>query len=207
MPRQPKTSQKTETIVSEESPVEETVVSETQEVTFADMAEEFRRDMSEWCARARNMNSRFKKLEKRCHRELKAKRPRKAKNSDRPKNPSGFNKPRPVPQKLIDLLGLDAEQELPRTQVTKRLYQYFEDHDLYAEKDDGSKDKRRIIPDGKVRKMFGMSKGEEITFYTIQSHIKKLYPVAGAQEEEEEEEEDEKPKRRSRKSRERQDVA
>ena len=154
------------------------VSSAEPEVTLESTFEEFRTDLQGLVASSRDLNARFKKLVKQCNRELKAKRPKKARDSTKPKTPSGFNKPHPVPEQLVSLLGLDDGAELPRTQVTKRLYQYFEDHDLYAEKDDGSKDKRRIIPNREVRKVFSMKKGEEITFYTIQSHIKKLYPTA-----------------------------
>lgn len=81
----------------------------------------------------------------------------------------GFNKPEPVPASLKKLLGVE-EDMLSRSKVTKLLYKYFTDNDMYNEKT-----KKEIIPNRKIREIFGMEKDEVITFYSFQTLLKKVY--------------------------------
>jgi len=92
------------------------------------------------------------------------------------KSLSGFNKPSAVPATIVSFLGLDMGVELPRTQITKLIYGYIKDNKLQDEED-----KRTIKPDTKLRHLFTLNETDQISFYNIQSHIKKLYtqpPVA-----------------------------
>lgn len=100
---------------------------------------------------------------------------RAARNPDR--QPSGFNKPSPVPDALIKFFGLTAGTEMARTKVTKELYEYIRNHNLQSElRDDGKPDKRIIVPDEKLRNLFGLKVGDKIEFKTFQTHVSKLYP-------------------------------
>jgi len=82
---------------------------------------------------------------------------------------TGFNKPEPVPQVLRDLLGIE-EDELPRSKVTRLLYQYFTDNGMY-----NSKTKKEIIPNNKIKKIFKMNDNDIINFYNLQTWLKKVY--------------------------------
>lgn len=100
---------------------------------------------------------------------------RAARNPDR--QPSGFNKPSPVPDALVKFFGLTAGTEMARTKVTKELYEYIRNHNLQSElRDDGKPDKRIIVPDEKLRNLFGLKVGDKIEFKTFQTHVSKLYP-------------------------------
>ncbi len=86
------------------------------------------------------------------------------------REPTGINKAEPVPAKVCSFLGLDAGTEMKRTSVTKKIYAYIKENNLQMEND-----KRITKPDQKLRKLFGLSKGENITFQTFQKHLAKLY--------------------------------
>lgn len=79
---------------------------------------------------------------------------------------SGFNKPSPVPEPLRKLLDLD-NTPISRSAVTKLLYQYFTDNKM--------KNKRDIIPNSKVRRVFGMKETDKMDFYNLQKWVKKVY--------------------------------
>ena len=82
---------------------------------------------------------------------------------------SGFNKPEPVPSSLRKLLSID-ENILPRSTVTRLMYKYFTDNNMCS-----SKTKREIIPNNTIKKIFGMKKDDIITFYNLQTWLKKVY--------------------------------
>ena len=82
---------------------------------------------------------------------------------------SGFNKPERVPESIRDLLGLD-DIMMSRTEVTRSLYKYFTDNNMY-----NSSTKKEIIPNRAVRKVFGMKRDDIITFYNLQTWLKKVY--------------------------------
>lgn len=82
---------------------------------------------------------------------------------------SGFNKPEKVPESLRDLLDLE-DKEIARSKVTKILYKYFEDNNMYDEHT-----KKQIIPNKEIRQIFGMKKNDMITFYNLQTWLKKVY--------------------------------
>jgi chromatin remodeling complex protein RSC6 len=90
-------------------------------------------------------------------------------------NPSGFNKPTVVPDSLVQFLGLEQGAELPRTKVTSKLYDYIRSNGLQNHMVDGKVDKRTIVPDDKLRTLFGLKKGETIEFKTFQTYVSKLY--------------------------------
>lgn len=103
------------------------------------------------------------------------------------KEQTGFTKPCPVPEKLAKFLKLDAGKELSRTELTKLLCGEFKKRGLYH-KDD----RRIIIPDAEVRKMFGLTKDAEkstdpkdkngLNFYNLQKYIAQCYKETGGKE-------------------------
>ena len=82
---------------------------------------------------------------------------------------SGFNKPEPIPEPLRELLAIE-ETELARSKVTKILYKYFEDNNMY-----NTTTKKEIIPNKELKKIFGIKKNDAMTFYNLQTWLKKVY--------------------------------
>lgn len=82
---------------------------------------------------------------------------------------TGFNKPEPVPSSLKKLLKID-EDLLPRSKITSLLYKYFTDNKMY-----NAKTKKQIVPNDKIKKIFGMKKEDTITFFNLQTWLKKVY--------------------------------
>lgn len=80
---------------------------------------------------------------------------------------SGFNKLQPVPPELKKLLKI-REDILPRSKVTSLLYQYFTDNKMYN-------DKKDIIPNQKIKKIFGMKDDDTMNFYNLQIWLRKVY--------------------------------
>lgn len=129
--------------------------------------------INELYSNIKTIKNNLKNLEKSHKKELKmSKKYRKSKRlNNENKKPSGFNKPKPVPTEIINLLGLEKGAELPRTKITKLIYGYIKDNKLQS-----PEDKRTILPDAKLKKLFNLKKDEAVTFYNIQTHIKKVYP-------------------------------
>lgn len=83
---------------------------------------------------------------------------------------SGFNKPVKIPETIKQLLKITDDTKLPRTQITKLIYEYIRQNNLQSETD-----KRTIIPNKDLQDIFGLEKNEQLSFYNIQSHLKKIY--------------------------------
>lgn len=112
-------------------------------------------------------------------------RSRRRNTNSTPRAPTGFGKPKPVPEKLRVLLGLEAGAELPRPSVTDKLYEYMNTHNLRAQ------DKRIMRVNPELAQVFGFDKKQVeainnatahndpngLNFYNIQKHIARLYPA------------------------------
>lgn len=82
---------------------------------------------------------------------------------------SGFNKPENIPKALKNLLKIE-DDELPRSKITKLIYEYFTNNNMY-----NKKTKKEIIPNKEIKKIFKMKEGDIITFYNLQSWLNKIY--------------------------------
>lgn len=84
--------------------------------------------------------------------------------------PSGFAKPTYLSPTLCEFLGIPANEELPRTEVTKRVLNYVKEQELQ------NKTERRVINmDDKLRKLLQPSPDEQVTYFTIQKLLKVHY--------------------------------
>jgi chromatin remodeling complex protein RSC6 len=93
------------------------------------------------------------------------------------RNPSGFAKPAKLNDELCTFLNLPLNSELPRTKVTSELHSYILTNKLQ------NPDNRKIIsPDAVLKKLLKMEDGEELGYFNLQKHMKKLFvppvPVA-----------------------------
>ena len=115
----------------------------------------------------------YKELERSHKIEVKeaSKRKKSSKNSGEKRDPSGFNAKQPVPVEFCEQpWGCTADQELPRTMLTKMVYDYVKENSLQD-----PKDKRRIFPDQTIKKLFHLNDGDELHFNNFQTYMKRLY--------------------------------
>ena len=121
----------------------------------------------------RSLKNLKKELDKSHLRELKnVKKKKKSDNNVKSnKEPSGFNKPALVPSEFCKQpWGCDEGQLIPRTQLTKMVYDYIKDNELQD-----PSDKRIIHPDDNVKSLFHLEPGQNLEFKTFQTYMAKLY--------------------------------
>lgn len=115
----------------------------------------------------------YKELERSHKIEVKeaSKRKKSSKNSGEKRDPSGFNAKQPVPVEFCEQpWGCTSDQELPRTMLTKMVYDYVKENGLQD-----PKDKRRIFPDKTIKKLFHLNDSDELHFNNFQTYMKRLY--------------------------------
>ena len=83
------------------------------------------------------------------------------------REPSGFAKPTLISKELSTFLGKSPETHMARTEVTKALTQYIKEHELQDQKD-----KRKIVPDKKLSKLFNCTKNDDVTYFNLQKWMK-----------------------------------
>jgi chromatin remodeling complex protein RSC6 len=164
--------------VEEPAPVQEDIVAPAPEVSDTPYAEQFAELMTmadTFLTMARAFKAQAQKLEKQVHRDHKQleKRARgkrkRVKDPDAP--PSGFAKPGPVSDELRGFLNLGKDELIARTAVTQAINAYCKAHNLQ-----NKEDKRKIIPDAPMRKLLKINKGDELTFFNLQTYLKVHFP-------------------------------
>ena len=154
-----------------------TVVSPTEDVSLHSQFTEFLAKLQQVSGQFSSLKSEFRTLEKRWTRELKlaqkasAKKKRKAGN----RQPSGFVKPTLISTELAVFLDKPEGSEMARTAVTRDINQYIRSHDL-QDKDNG----RKINPDGALRTLLKLKKGDELTYFNLQRYMSPHFAKAGA---------------------------
>merc|ERR1712167_504019 len=173
--------------------VDDTAITEGQMVrSYSEINEELTEKLKQCAQLDREIRQLFKEKERAHNREIKnARKNRKSNNANKgTKEPSGFNKPGPVPKEFcMQPWGCDPSVQLPRTVLTKMVYDYIKDHDL---QDDA--DKRIIHPDNVVKKTFHLKEGDTLEFKTFQTYMAKLYNPSTSAELAEDEDSDEESK-------------
>ena len=183
-PRMPKTTSSEVTIPVEAAPVsshsvtmDTTVVSQMEDVSLHSQFTEFLAKLQQVSGQFSSLKSEFRTLEKRWTRELRvaqkasAKKKRKAGN----RQPSGFVKPTLISTELAVFLDKPEGSEMARTAVTRDINQYIRSHDL-QDKDNG----RKINPDGALRTLLKLKKGDELTYFNLQRYMSPHFAKAGA---------------------------
>lgn len=122
------------------------------------------------------LNRKQKQLQKELERQFKielkeASKRKKNKNSGEKRDPSGFNAKQPVPVEFCEQpWGCSADQQLPRTMLTKMVYDYIKENQLQD-----PTDKRKIIHDATLRKLFHLNEEDKLHFNNFQTYMKRLY--------------------------------
>ncbi len=114
------------------------------------------------------LKTEFRGLERQVTKDLKAaakvsqRRKKKAGN----RAPSGFVKPTLISNELATFLGKASGTEMARTEVTRAINAYIRANSL-QDKDNG----RKIIPDTKLKSLLKIKKGDELTYFNLQTYM------------------------------------
>jgi upstream activation factor subunit UAF30 len=82
-------------------------------------------------------------------------------------SPSGFAVPVPISADMAAFLKVAPGTLLSRTDVTRRITAYVKEHELYD-----PKNKRQIRPDGALAKILGTADKEEVSYFSLQKHLR-----------------------------------
>lgn len=88
---------------------------------------------------------------------------------------SGFTKPTRVPSKIAQFLGIPEESVLPRTEVTKHIYEYIKSNELQIKED-----KKKSYTDAKLSDLFNLPLNSIIEFSTFQVLLSQVYKLEKA---------------------------
>lgn len=86
------------------------------------------------------------------------------------RKPSGFAVPTPISKDLCKFMGKADGAEVARTEVTQYIIGYIREKDLQW------KENRKIIkPDDKLKKLLGVEKDDEVTYFNLQKYMNKHF--------------------------------
>ena len=132
----------------------------------------FMGSLQEMNSRMQQLRAQFKALEKNVTKEIKAaQKLNKKKRNNKARKPSGFVKPTLISKELAAFLGKGKGTEMARTEVTKHLTLYIKQHSLQDENN-----RRKILPDSKLKKLLNVPDGEEVTYFNLQKYMKVHFP-------------------------------
>lgn len=93
------------------------------------------------------------------------------KKSTNKKLSSGFDIKIKISDELRKFMKVKAGMLVSRNEVTKFMCEYIKDKKLQSEKD-----KRQIVPDDSMKKLFELKKGENINYCLLQKLLTRHYP-------------------------------
>lgn len=156
-----------------ETPKENTESENNVIKEYSDLSVEIDNILKSLVEKVRVLKNIKKDLDKSHTKELKNVKKKKKGGGDNKTNkePSGFNKPAIVPVEFCEQpWGCEKGELIPRTQLTKMVYDYIKDNNLQD-----PKDKRIIHPDKNVKLLFHLDEGIDLEFKTFQTYMAKLY--------------------------------
>ena len=86
------------------------------------------------------------------------------------KKPSGFAAPVKISNELSEFMGKNADELVPRTEVTKFVNKYIKDNQLLD-----SEDKTVIKPDSRLHKLLGTTDSDVVKYFTIQKFLNRHF--------------------------------
>jgi hypothetical protein len=134
----------------------------------------------------------FRIYQKLMQKQLKKTTKKRKNNTDTPKEATGFIKAKPVPEKfktfyhdhlksdqlfLNKFPNFDLDSNNPRTEITKIIYDYIRNNELYKKSEDGTINKREIKPNEALRTLFSIKSDNTIVFNNFQTYVSRLYSV------------------------------
>ena len=114
-----------------------------------------------------SVTTQVRALSKRSEREIKlAQKNGRKKRKTGNRAPSGFVKPTKISLELAKFLGKPKGTEMARTQVTREINGYIRAHSLQDPKNG-----RRILADGKLKKLLKLTDTDELTYFNLQRYM------------------------------------
>jgi len=150
-----------------------------EEVSVEAKLAEFSSKLQQVLSVFNTLKSDYKTLAKTIERELKAarkasKKKRAPASGDR--KPSGFTAPTKISDELAKFLGKEPGTEMARTAVSKEIHNYIKSNNL-SRQDNG----RFITPDDKLCKILNCKKTDEISYFNLQTYLKRHFKKQGEQ--------------------------
>ena len=104
----------------------------------------------------------------------KRKRPKRVLTAEEKVNrtPNGFQQPVQISAELCNFLGKPEGSLVARTDVTSYFAEYVKKNELQDKKD-----RKLICPDDTLCKLLNIKKSDKITFFSMQTHMKRHYPT------------------------------
>ena len=109
--------------------------------------------------------SEVKQLKKDSIKSCKSKKEKKEKD---PNKPVPFTKPVVISDELRSFLN--HKDDISRTEVTKKMYEYIKENNLQ-----NPEMKREFVVDEKLAKLFKIDKGTHLGYFNVQTHMKQHY--------------------------------
>jgi chromatin remodeling complex protein RSC6 len=161
-----------EPVVEPEPVVDTPSVSSVEEFDYTSEFTTLREGLRDAVTLVKSLTTQLNALEKRATRDRKVVQKRLSKKPRRVSTGlNGFSKPGPVSDDLRAFLKLGNEDLIARTEVTKRITAYCQEHKL-QKKDD----RRIIVPDKHLNKLLNVPKGENLTYFNLQKYMKVHFP-------------------------------
>ena len=163
-----------ENVVVTSEPVENT---EGEKPDILAELNEFGSDLKTLSDAVSAVRAKYRLLEKRASRDLKAAQKASAKRKSKQSNrsPSGFVKPTLISSELATFLKKPQGTEMARTEVTREINTYIREHNL-QDKENG----RKINPDTKLSKLLKLGADDELTYFNLQKYMSPHFAKAGA---------------------------
>jgi upstream activation factor subunit UAF30 len=95
---------------------------------------------------------------------------KKCKKKNDKKKASGFAVPTPITNELSSFLGLPNDSHIARTDVTSQVIAYVKTHNLQ-----NPENKKQIFPNEALANLLQAPAGDVITFFNIQTYLKKHF--------------------------------
>jgi chromatin remodeling complex protein RSC6 len=143
----------------------------TEDTVFHNKLTEFNEKINEMVKQMKELQAYGKSLDKEFNavsRQLMKLKKTKNKSSSRPL--SGFAVPSRLTDELYEFLKIQKGTLIARKDVTKMMNEYIIEHNCRNEKD-----KRNIIPNEALQKLFNCGPDEQITYFNLQSYMKQHY--------------------------------
>ena len=153
-------------------PVVEPVVEAPTEFDYSVEISELQGELKNVLNTIKGLVSHVSKLEKRINRDRKiVEKKLKTKPRRTSTGLNGFSKPGPVSDELRAFLSMGKDDLIARTEVTKKITTYCQEHGLQKESD-----KRVILADKALSKLLRIPKGEDLTYFNLQKYMKVHFP-------------------------------
>lgn len=111
----------------------------------------------------KNVNKEYKQLNKMVSKKSKTK-------SKEPRQHFGFARPTKVSNELCHFMNKEEGTELARTEVTKAIIGYIQEHKLQ-----NNENRRVIMPDETLKTLLGVKDAEELNYFNLQKYMNKHF--------------------------------